>query len=141
MKYYEATSTGELRPIESNGYFNPVITIVEDLTISPKQGRLSVNVNFDGGNVVLPKISASIVGSVFTVRNAGADGAFLIGCAPATGDKIVGTVGEVQSSGVLNKKFLNTKATSNNADFVVLEATALTTWSIVGGVGVWASEA
>ena len=44
------------------------------------------------------------------------------------------------ASGVVDKDWVNTKATANKGDYVIIRAVALTQWYIVGGVGIWASE-
>jgi hypothetical protein len=40
----------------------------------------------------------------------------------------------------VNKDWINTKASANKGDYVVIRAVALTQWYIIGGVGIWASE-
>ena len=87
----------------------------------------------------------SIFGLTLIFRNTGADGNNLITISPNALDGINGTIANAAAdsvaSGVVNKNLVNTKATSNKGDFVVLTAVSLTEWYISGGVGIWASEA
>jgi hypothetical protein len=46
-----------------------------------------------------------------------------------------------RASGVVNKDFINTKATTKKGDFVVIKAVAVGAWYIQCGQGVWVSEA
>ena len=76
----------------------------------------------------------------FTFRNSGADGNNIITLSPAASDAIHGTVAAIQSGGVDNKDWINTKATANKGDWCTIKAVALTDWYLTGGDGVWASE-
>ena len=81
----------------------------------------------------------------YTVRNTGADGNNIITLSPDAADAFHGTIAnaaaDAVAGGVVNKDFINTKATANKGDFVTIKAVALTEWYITGGVGIWASEA
>ena len=78
-------------------------------------------------------------------RNTGADAAVKITLSPAATNKVVGSIvlaaAVFSASGVLNKDLINAKATALNGDYIVLRSISLTEWAIVGGVGVWSSEA
>ena len=104
-----------------------------------------IEIATDALTMTLPLITADNLGREILFRNTGADGAAIITISPAEADGINGTIANADAdsvaSGVVNKNFVNTKATANNGDYVVLRATALTKWTIVGGVGIWASEA
>jgi hypothetical protein len=104
-----------------------------------------IEIATDALTMTLPLITADNLGREIIFRNTGADGAAIITISPAAADGINGTIANADAdsvaSGVVNKNFVNTKATANNGDYVVLRATALTKWTIVGGVGIWASEA
>jgi hypothetical protein len=104
-----------------------------------------IEIATDALTMTLPLITADNLGREILFRNTGADGAAIITISPAAADGINGTIANADAdsvaSGVVNKNFVNTKATANNGDYVVLRATALTKWTIVGGVGIWASEA
>lgn len=84
-------------------------------------------------------------GSRLTFVNSGADGNNLITIAPNASDGIFGTIANAAadsvSGGVDDKDFVNTKATANKGDWITLESDGSTGWFIVGGVGIWASEA
>jgi hypothetical protein len=145
MKFYRAQSNGDIHPIEAMGLYIPQVTTDEDLTIESVESILSVNVDVDGGVVTLPKITADNLGMRILVRNIGADGAYLVSVSPDAVDGINGTISNAAAdsvaSGVVDKDLSNTKSTANKGDYVILEAVAETEWYIVGGVGIWASEA
>ena len=94
----------------------------------------------DGGVVTLP-LAADHKGLEITLQNIGAAGAAGVSLSPNAADKIVGTVGAVQSGGVADKDWINTKATTEQGDLSTVVSDGGTTWWLVGGVGVWASEA
>lgn len=108
-------------------------------------GTGTYNVATDAIVMNLPAITADTIGMEFSFRNTGADGAVLLSIDPASTDGINGSIAnaaaDAVASGVVGKKLNNTKATANNGDYVTLKAVALTKWFIVGGVGIWASEA
>ena len=108
-------------------------------------GAGTYNVATDAIVMNLPIITADTIGMEFTFRNTGADGAVLLSIDPNAVDGINGSIANAAAdsvaSGVVGKKLNNTKATANNGDYVTLKAVALTKWFIVGGVGIWASEA
>lgn len=85
------------------------------------------------------------LGSRVTFINSGADGNNLITIAPNASDAIFGTIANTAadsvSGGAVDKDFVNTKATANKGDWITLESDGSTGWYIVGGVGIWASEA
>ena len=103
------------------------------------------NVATDALSVSLPKIEAHNIGAEYTFRNTGADGNNIITLSPDAADAFHGTIAnaaaDVVASGVVNKDFINTKATANKGDFVTIKAVALTEWYVSGGVGIWASQA
>lgn len=103
------------------------------------------NISTDGLVVSLPQIHSENLGLTFLFRNTGADGNNIITLSPHSTDSINGTIANASAdsvaSGVVNKDWINTKATANNGDYVILRAVSLTKWYIVGGVGIWASEA
>lgn len=84
-------------------------------------------------------------GSKLTFINSGADGAAIITLSPDANDAIFGTIANAAadsvSGGVIDKDFVNTKATANQGDRITLMSNGTSGWFIVEGVGVWASEA
>jgi hypothetical protein len=102
------------------------------------------NVATDALVITLPKIEAGNLGMTFLFRNTGADGNNIITLSPNAVDGINGTIANAAAdsvaSGTVDKDWVNTKATANKGDYVILKAVALTSWYIVGGVGIWASE-
>ena len=103
------------------------------------------NVATDALITTLPKIEAGDLGLTYLFRNTGADGNNTLTLSPNAADAIHGTIANAAADsvagGVVDKDFINTKATANKGDYVVLRAVALTEWYIIGGVGIWASEA
>ena len=95
--------------------------------------------------MTLPIIVAANLGMTLTFRNTGADAANTITLAPNAADSFNGTISnaaaDAVASGAIDKDFVNTKATSNEGDYITVKAIALTEWFITGGVGIWASQA
>lgn len=119
-------------------------TITATSTLTAADTGKDYNIATDAIVVTLPLITAENIGMKFMFRNTGADGANIITLSPASADGINGTIANAAAdsvaSGVVNKDLINTKATANNGDYVVLKAVALTKWYIEGGVGIWASQ-
>jgi len=120
-------------------------TIAASTTLTAADAGKSYNVATDALVITLPQITADNLGMKFLFRNTGADGNNLITLSPNATDGINGTIANAAAdsvaSGVVNKDLVNTKATSNKGDYVLIEAVELTGWYITGGVGIWASEA
>lgn len=100
----------------------------------------------DGSVVSLPP-AADCKGMEVTVVNVGADTVAEVAASPDGTDKIVGSVvgagadaACVQSSGEAGADFINTGATAEQGDRIVLTSDGVDTWWIGPGVGVWASE-
>jgi hypothetical protein len=126
----------------------PITVVTASKTFSTRELGSEVEVATDAIVMTLPLITADVIGREITFRNTGANGAVLLAIAPNEVDGINGTIpvsifeGTANTaSGVVNKAWRNTKATAKNGDYVTLRATALTKWTIVGGVGIWVSEA
>lgn len=103
------------------------------------------NIATDAKTFELPLIDADNLGMEMLFRNTGADGAVALTISPNAVDAVHGSIANAAADsvagGVINKNFVNTKATANKGDYVRLTAVALTEWHISGGVGIWASEA
>ena len=115
-------------------------TLTTSGSVDVNQAGTEFNIATDALTITLPAIDVNNIGMEFTFRNTGADGNNIITLSPASTDAIHGTVGSVQSGGVDNKDWINTKATANKGDWCTLKAVALTDWYLTGGDGVWASE-
>tara|TARA_R110001606_G_C15031265_1_gene611053 strand:+ start:41 stop:457 length:417 start_codon:yes stop_codon:yes gene_type:complete len=91
----------------------------------------------------LPLITSGNLGTTVFFRSTAAVGGMNI--KPKATNKIVGSVtlqdSIVTASGVLGKKFINTKPTGLIGDWCQLRAVSLTEWYIIGAQGIWASEA
>ena len=114
------------------------LTVTQD--IKANQAGTEFNIATDAKIMTLPAITAETIGMEFTFRNTGADGNNIITLSPASTDAIHGAVAAVNSGGVNNKDWINTKATANKGDWCTIKAVALTDWYLTGGDGVWASE-
>jgi hypothetical protein len=123
--------------------------VTANLTIPNYSSVEEFNVGTDGLVITLPQITADNLGETFLFRNVGSAGNNILSIAPNATDAFVGAIPNItgstasvnRASGVVNKKWINTKATSQNGDFVKVTAVSLTKWYITGGQGVWASEA
>ena len=105
------------------------ITVTDTQDVAANQAGGEFNIATDAKVVTLPKITTENIGAEFTFRNTGADGNNIITISPNAADAVNGTVAAVQAGGVVNKDWINTKATATTGD-----------WYITGGDGVWASE-
>lgn len=121
----------------------PEVAFAATGALTADQSGSTVAVATDALVATLP--TAVPAGTNFTFRNDGADGAVALTISPNALDKIVGTVANAAadsvSGGALDKDIVNTKATANKGDYIKLIYDGTDTWYIVGGVGIWASEA
>lgn len=115
-------------------------TISVSGSIDTNQAGQEFNIATDALTITLPKIESHNLGMEFTFRNTGADAYNIITLSPNAADAFHGTVAAVQAGGVVNKDWINTKATSKKGDWCSIKAVALTDWYLTGGDGVWASE-
>jgi hypothetical protein len=122
-------------------------TVTASATLTASQLGEDFNIGTDALAMTLPLITAAMVdqGETYVFRNIGADGNNIITVSPNALDGINGSIANAAAdsvaSGTVNKDIVNTKATANKGDYIELKPVALTTWYIVGGVGIWASEA
>ncbi len=134
-----STSNDDLKQVRNK------TVVTASTAFATKDLGQDIEIATDALTMTLPLITADNLGREILFRNTGADGAAIITISPASADGINGTIANAAAdsvaSGVVNKNFVNTKATANNGDYVHLRATALTKWTIVGGVGIWASQA
>jgi hypothetical protein len=114
------------------------LTVTQDVNANQAGGEF--NIATDAKVITLPKIDANNVGMEFKFRNTGADGNNIITISPNAADAIHGTVAAIQSGGVADKDWINTKATANKGDWCSLVAIEAGSWYLTGGDGVWASE-
>jgi hypothetical protein len=124
-------------------------TLTTTQTLSEANSSRDYNIATDALVITLPAISSDNIGLEFTFRNTGADANNIITLSPASTDAFIGgfpfvtgsTASMNRASGVVNKDFINTKATTKRGDFVVIKAVAVGAWYIQCGQGVWVSEA
>ena len=142
---YKTAVDGTNKQVQSEGTFAVAETIAANKTITVADSGKEFNIATDALVMTLPLITASNLGMTFRFRNTGADGNNLITLAPNALDAFHGTVANAAADsvagGVVDKDFVNTKATSNKGDWIEVTAGALTEWYVTGGVGIWASEA
>jgi len=138
-----ATSTTTSNDLQYTRRNQVVITATQSL--EEKDAGSDYNVATDALVITLPLIEADNLGMEFLFRNTGANGANIITLSPASADGINGRIStaaaDSTAGGVVNKDWINTKATAKKGDYVRIKAVALTTWFIEEGQGVWASEA
>lgn len=119
--------------------------IIASKTLESCDSSIDQNIATDALVITLPLITVDNLGTKLTIRNTGADGNNIITLSPDALDAVHGTIANATADsvagGVVNKNFVNTKATANKGDYVTITAVALTEWYITGGVGIWASEA
>jgi len=126
-----------------------VIAPTVSTTLSEADSFQEINIGTDALVMTLPLITSSNLGLTFTFRNVAANGAAIITLSPASADAFVGgfpfvtgsTASMNRSAGVVNKDWINTKATALKGDWVTIKAIAVGAWYIQGGQGVWVSEA
>lgn len=123
------------------------VIVTDNLTLKALDSGGTFAIATDAKTFTLPLITAAMVaeGTNYTFINTGADGTVALTISPNASDGINGTIANAAAdsvaSGALNKDLVNTKVTANKGDYVKIRAIALTAWYIVGGVGIWASEA
>jgi hypothetical protein len=139
MAVIENTSNDTLRVRRTQN------TITTSVTHTEADAGQDYNIATDALVITLPLIDSDNIGMAFTYRNTGANGNNIITLSPASADGINGRVAtaaaDSTASGVVNKDWINTKATAKLGDYVRIRAVALTKWFIEDGQGVWASEA
>jgi hypothetical protein len=114
---------------------------------SAVDGDAVIQTSTDNAVITLPDAAAGNAGKRITVQNTGADGAAKVSISPHSSDKIYGGIhgaatGDLVSFGeVADKDIINTKATAKKGDYAVLVSDGSTGWWVIGGKGVWASEA
>lgn len=144
MKHYLTSVNGTNQQIESEGTFEVSETVTASDTLRVDESGKEFNIATDALVITLPLITTSNIGMAFLFRNTGADGAAIITLAPNALDAFHGTIAnstaDVTAGGVIDKDWVNTKATANKGDWCKVTAGALTEW-YVEGVGIWASEA
>ncbi len=115
--------------------------------VSVEDGDCVIQTATDNAVITLPDAATANSGMRVTVQNSGADGAAKVSISPHSSDKIYGGIhgaatGDLVSFGeVANKDIINTKATTKKGDYAVLVSDGSTGWWVIGGKGVWASEA
>lgn len=118
---------------EAEHAFQRRLTLSADTTLSATHIGAIIDVDTDAKVLTLP---ATVVGMIFRIRNAGADGAVLVTVSPNASDKIMG--GGFTAAD--DKDALNTKATAKKGDEIWLLGDGVDGWYVVGMRGTWARE-
>ena len=121
------------------------VDVTEAKTLTLADQGIVQNVINDSGVITLPATSA---GAVFVIRNgglpassglgaaSGASGGVLVAVSPNASDKIQG----LAFTATDNKDALNTKATSQVGDQIVLVGDGVDGWNVQSARGTWARE-
>ncbi len=142
MGFLKTQSDATRVPFQEGGNLANVEVIDADKTLTVEDSGKCFNIGTDALTITLPPTAK---GAKYLFRNVGADGNNIITVSPDAADAIFGTVqnaaADSVSAGVVDKDIINTKATANKGDFIILEGDGADGWYITGGVGIWASEA
>lgn len=101
----------------------------------------------DNAVITLPDAAAGNKGQILRVQCTAAAGAAKVSISPHSSDKIYGgiygaaTGTLVTFAEALDKDIILTKATALKGDYAELQSDGATGWWVIGGKGVWASEA
>lgn len=129
--------------------------ITANKTMTESDSHQIFRIATDALVITLPLITTANIGIQYTFVNTGADGNNIITLAPnvldgfnggvvtSTGLNADATTSEALlswASGVVDKDFINTKATANKGDSVTIVALVATHWQILGGAGTWVSQ-
>lgn len=135
---YKTDVSGNNAPINED----LVEVITANKTLGYEDSGKTFLIATDALVVTLPATKAGVE---YTFVNSGADGNNIITVSPNANDAIFGSVANATadsvSGGVVNKDIINTKASANKGDYIKLRGDGADGWYIVGGVGIWASEA
>lgn len=107
---------------------------------SAADGGCIITTATDNAVITLPDAAAGNAGKRITVVNTGGDGTAKVSVSPHSSDSIRGTVAAVTASGTADKDIINTKLTALRGDYITLFSDGSSSWYIVGGAGIWASE-
>lgn len=123
------------------------VLVTDNKTLVVNDAQIVQVIATDAKVFTMPLITAAMVaaGTEFHFVNNGADDAVALTLAPDALDAFHGTIANAAADkvagGVVDKDWVNTKATANKGDYCKAKAMALTEWHITAGVGIWASEA
>lgn len=154
--YHQKTITGPLT-VESGGLtiagalaggLNKVVAGGAAYTVTDADGPIAVvQTATDNAVITLPNAASTNKGLIVVVQNTGADGAAKVSVSPHSSDKIFGGIHGAATGDLVSfaegadKDIINTKATTKKGDYAVLVSDGSVGWWVIGGKGVWASEA
>lgn len=106
----------------------------DDYTLDAQDVGKVIHIATDAKTFTLP---ATVIGYRYIIQNDGADAANIITISPNSSDKIMGA----DLAGADDKDRINTKATANRGDFIILVADGAAGWYVEEERGTWAAEA
>lgn len=112
------------------------VQVTANKTLAAVDSGVVQRVGLDGAVITLPSVAPGL--TYIFVNDSAAIGAVGFSVSPAAADLIQG--GGLASP-VANKDLINTKATANPGDTLIITGGAATTWDVVKSSGVWAREA
>ncbi len=120
-----------------------LLRITEGKTVETKSANYTLDAQ-DVGKVILVDtdaftltLPATVVGYEYIIMNGGKSGAVLITVSPNASDAIMGP----DIAGVANKDYLNTKATAEPGDYLLITGDGADGWFANKVRGTWAQEA
>jgi len=123
----------------------PVVVLTDDYSLPEDMPGAVLMIGTDAKTITLPKVADVKPGFDVIVVNIGADGNNIVTVSPNAADGVFGQIANAAAdstaSGANGKDIVNTKATANKGDYIHLIADGEADWFIIGGVGIWASEA
>jgi len=123
---------------------DPTAAFLVDATLTAAQSGTLFLVGADAKTATLPSSAAVGAGVKYAFLNNGADGAYGFTISPNAADMLMGSFdnGRVLTSlsGTDDKDIVNTKATANKGDYLVVESDGVNGWFVIGGKGIWTEE-
>jgi hypothetical protein len=128
------------------------VDVTENKSLVAADAGIVQNVIADALTITLPTSAAATVGATFIVRNGGVPASSGVGAGTGAGGSALITIAPGASDGIsglaftaaTNKAALNTKATSNVGDELVLVGSGVTSaaaWFVQRAKGLWARAA
>ncbi len=117
------------------------------LDVPANDGNMTILEATDNAVITLPAVAAGNAGQIFRLVNTAANGGAKISISPNSVNAIFGGINGgsggslVSFSGTNDKDAILTKATALKGDYIELVSDGATGWFVIGGQGIWASEA
>jgi len=138
---FKTDTSGNNAPIKEG----LVVEVTANKSLSYEESGVTFLVGTDALVISLPETKAGVK---YSFVNSGAAANNIITVSPTATDGIAGTITLASSvvvlDGTINKDVINTKATSQAGDTIVIEGTGVagvTAWIVKSSTGIWAREA